>query len=326
MRARHDRRTGSRSRPTREARCRPARSCASSPMSRAGRSHRLDKEFRFHWHVVGPVLHDEQVIDGRAHFDFDTTGRTPGAYTVHAELLPHTPTPDRRDTSVAQAPTPQAPTGVGMPAAVRADAARPTALAARQGGERPDRVPQWNVEVRPAAAVNPEGVLPVSLQRTQSESTPDQVLWTLIRNRTEAISLPALPGVHRRRDVPRAGRAQPRAHRDTSLNFTGTQAYQVLKQATDAFLMQECGVVDADGDCVSPVGFLDPDLMEERAGRIRPSARRVPRARRRAATAGRAPRSRWTQLKTLRRQLLRGPRRATNNVAAAVPADHQGHG
>ena len=78
------------------------------------------------------------------------------------------------------------------------------------------------------------------------------MLWALIRNRTNAISFRRYQDVHRRRDVPGLDVRNPCGAGAASPNFTGTQAYEVLKQATDAFLMQECGVVDADRRPASP--------------------------------------------------------------------------
>ncbi len=122
----------------------------------------------------------------------------------------------------------------------------------------------WDVTVQPAGVVGSEGTVPVSLQRTNSEPTPDQILWTVIRNRTNAIAFRRYQKfiddvMCRAVDVRHPGGTAAR------LNFTGTQAYQVLKQATDAFLMQECGIVE-NGQCSTPEGLLDPDLTEAELG------------------------------------------------------------
>jgi hypothetical protein len=223
----------------------------------------LDKYHRITWHVVGPYSTDEEVTEGTSRFDLDTAGRTPGAYSVHAVRTP------RGDQPVAE-PAPPAglepvpPGPSGMPVAVRSGTPRFEELSSSTTEPAADATETntWTVVVQAAGAVSSQGVLPVSLQRTQAVSTPDQVLWTLIRNRTNAISFRRyrefIDGVMCRGvDVRNPQRAP-----GTVLNFTGTQAYEVLKQATDTFLMQECGIVDADGLCVTPEGFLDPDLME----------------------------------------------------------------
>ena len=226
----------------------------------------LDKDYRITWYVVGPFSDDEEVIEGTSRFDLNTAGRTPGAYTVHAVRTP-------RGDAVAGDPTPSRvpdpPPSGSMPVAVKAGTPRFEELTGTSDdpSSDPDRTNAWTVVVQAAGAVSPEGVLPVSLQRTQAVSTPDQVLWTLIRNRTNAISFRRyrdfIDGVMCRgvdvRNPVRSG--------TNALNFTGTQAYEVLKQATDTFLMQECGIVDVNNACISnacisPVGFLDPELME----------------------------------------------------------------
>ena len=223
----------------------------------------LDRNYRITWYVVGPTSQDQEIIEGRSCFDLNTAGRTPGAYSVHAV---RTARGDQPAAEPAPQPTaePAAPTVSGMPVAVRSGTRRFEELTGSPG-EPPadtDQTNTWTVVVQAAAAVSPEGVLPVSLQRTQAVSTPDQMLWTLIRNRTEAISFRRyrefIDGVMCRGvDV-----RNPLRSPTSVLNFTGTQAYEVLKQATDTFLMQECGVVDAGGLCVTPEGFLDPRLME----------------------------------------------------------------
>ena len=126
--------------------------------------------------------------------------------------------------------------------------------------------------------------------------TSDQVLWTLIRNRTKAISFRRyrefIDGVMCRGvDV-----RNPLRTPTSVLNFTGTQAYEVLKQATDAFLMQECGVVDAAGAVRHPGGVPGPAADGARAER--PGHRRhVPR-RGAAPVRPAGHRSPWTRCAT----------------------------
>ena len=143
------------------------------------------------------------------------------------------------------------------------------------------------------------------------------MLWTLIRNRTNAISF------RRYRDfidgvMCRGVDVRNPVRTPTSvLNFTGTQAYEVLKQATDTFLMQECGIVDAADDCVRPAGFLDPDLMETELAD--PDVReRVPRPGAAPVRPAGAPVT-LDQLKALRQRYYEDLAKE-NNVRAAVPA------
>lgn len=222
----------------------------------------LERDNRIRWHIVGPFSGDVEIVEGASRYDLNTAGRTPGAYTVHAIRVPRPDVePDVPDGSAepAQAPSPRGTSS--MPVAVRTGSSRFEQLAGTtDDGTRSN---DWTVTVLAAGSVSPDGILPVSLQRTQVAGTPDQLLWTLIRNRTNAISFRRYRAfidsvMCRGLDV------RHPAGTGAGINFTGTQAYAVLKQATDTFLMQECGVVDPDaGDaCVQPVGFLDPDLME----------------------------------------------------------------
>lgn len=211
-------------------------------------------DYNITWWAVGPGYDNHHTFpDNRGPY-LNFTPTLPGGYTVKATVgdqtkkpMPAGETPGDTTTdlfgtggSTSSAPGPGTLTGIGPSPSIsgKTDSFEITVLA--------------NV-------VNPQGTVPVSLQRTQIAGTPDQVLWTLIRNRTLAI------GFRRYKDfidgvMCRAIDVRNRGGTGVVLNFTGTQAYQVLKQATDAFLMQECGVIQ-DNKCVEPVGFLDPDLM-----------------------------------------------------------------
>ena len=220
------------------------------------------KTYRIFWRVVGPRSDDQQpFIEKGAKFDF--TPGIPGAYAVYAKRVPckAAEPPADRDAGAAGGDEFElglggGPTG-GPPAGGQA-------LAGAVFGDRVndnEETDAWDITVQSAGVVYPEGTVPVSLQRTGVTGTSDQVLWTIIRNRTNAIAFrhykQFIDGV-----MCRAIDVRNRGGTGQALNFTGTQAYQVLKQATDAFLMQECGIVDDADHCVKPVGFLDPDLME----------------------------------------------------------------
>jgi hypothetical protein len=112
------------------------------------------------------------------------------------------------------------------------------------------------------ASANQDGVLPVSLQRTAMVETPQQVLWVIIRNRTNAI------GWRRYKDfIDGVLCADPssKVRASGTIAFRGTDAYQILKNATDLFLMHEAGVLEDDFDVDqsfetgSPRGRLDPN-------------------------------------------------------------------
>ena len=225
------------------------------------------KLFRLDWVIIGPHSDDELKVDDKeANLDF--TPSIPGAYSVFVTRTKL----DQRDKSTQQP--------VAAPAGGTGGSGLAGLTGSSSGGGAPLPQPQvagagaandgnltarWDITVQSAGVVNPEGTVPVSLQRTGVAGTADQVLWTIIRNRTNAIAFrhykQFIDGV-----MCRAVDVRNRGGTGKALNFTGTQAYQVLKQATDAFLMQECGIVVDVSDpnsCVPPIGFLDPDLMED---------------------------------------------------------------
>jgi hypothetical protein len=114
------------------------------------------------------------------------------------------------------------------------------------------------------------GNIGVSMSRTETEPTADLALWTVIRNSTEALSFNnylrfmdefcALPPVSRFQN-------ETDRYRDLKtkrfLPFTDTDAYRLLKAATEAFIMVNCGVVDPDDPSFSVTlqkdasGYLD---------------------------------------------------------------------
>jgi hypothetical protein len=130
--------------------------------------------------------------------------------------------------------------------------------------------------LRQAAA----GPTTVKLDRSVTRQTEDQPLWTAIRNRTQAI------GFNRYNDFiwrvlcesptepERPSYASPEGStRDTfgsppfqqrRVNLAnrptiyGMDAYNLLKLATEAFLIFECGLVDKDGGVI-----LDPQLFKD---------------------------------------------------------------
>lgn len=90
----------------------------------------------------------------------------------------------------------------------------------------------------------------IELQRTDTTSTDDQALWTAIRNRTEAIGFkPYKEFIDRvlcsgRAPQPEVDAVRSRWHRPINpagMHY-GVDAYELLKVATEAFLILECGV------------------------------------------------------------------------------------
>jgi hypothetical protein len=92
------------------------------------------------------------------------------------------------------------------------------------------------------------GKLGVALERTAVPHTLDQALWVAIRNRTKAISFGPYRDFidHVLRADDRAGlsgvAAYDRRLQDLGANLHGVGAYQLLKTATEVFLLLECGV------------------------------------------------------------------------------------
>ena len=90
------------------------------------------------------------------------------------------------------------------------------------------------------------GHVGVTLHRTASDPTLDQALWVAIRNRTYAISYDRYKRYLDRvlRGVEDSGvpEAVVQRRRDGGLHLYGVGAYQILKFATEAFLLAECGV------------------------------------------------------------------------------------
>jgi hypothetical protein len=91
------------------------------------------------------------------------------------------------------------------------------------------------------------GRLGVALERTAVDPTLDQALWVAIRNRTKAISFGPyrdfIDRVLRSEDRTLSGvAAYDRRLQDLGANLHGVGAYQLLKTATEVFLLLECGV------------------------------------------------------------------------------------
>jgi hypothetical protein len=91
------------------------------------------------------------------------------------------------------------------------------------------------------------GNIGVTLHRTASDPTLDQALWVAIRNRTHAISFnryrEAMESVLRWEEGKTFIDLVNRRSRDMGgVNLQGVGAYQILKFATEAFLLSECGV------------------------------------------------------------------------------------
>ncbi|WP_138733747.1 hypothetical protein [Modestobacter excelsi] len=213
----------------------------------------LAERYDLRWEVTGPFPTDSVTQAGRqdptdpALFTMDTDGFRPGAYDVSCRrTLKPTQSPGEH-------PQPADPGGtddVDAPADLLAAADRSTltravrAESARGRGDDPDGPPDLAVfrlrVVPPTGSRNQDGIVPVSLQRTSTVPTSDQVLWMIIRNRTEAISFARYKEFI---DSVMCGETAPVRGARQALQFRGTGAFELLCRATDAFLMQEMGVI-----------------------------------------------------------------------------------
>jgi hypothetical protein len=90
------------------------------------------------------------------------------------------------------------------------------------------------------------GQVGVTMHRTAADATLDQALWVAIRNRTHAIEFTRyrefINRVLRWDENERYPEAIERRMRDLGANMHGVGAYQLLKLATEVFLLMECGV------------------------------------------------------------------------------------
>jgi hypothetical protein len=113
---------------------------------------------------------------------------------------------------------------------------------------------EYDAEDRPPSPIS--GNVTVSMSRTETEPTGDLALWTLIRNSTEAMSfanyqnfieslfcgdVTDLEGLEAER-LPKEQRRFKELNRRRALPFTDSESYRVLKVATEAFVMVNCGV------------------------------------------------------------------------------------
>ncbi|MET0983036.1 MAG: hypothetical protein ABWY02_13115 [Telluria sp.] len=155
-----------------------------------------------------------------------------------------------------------------LPAAGAARAAAgPGGAAARAAGGAAGRIPNAWATIsqqrpfvgNPVPATPITGNVTVSMSRTETEPTEDLALWTLIRNSTDALSftnyLHFIDGVFCHKDALNTGSELERnrfgakkAMLDTLRNkrflpFVDAEAYRVLKAATEAFVMVNCGVI-----------------------------------------------------------------------------------
>ncbi|MGY0231801.1 hypothetical protein [Longispora urticae] len=199
-------------------------------------------DYFFRWHVEGPFSDSVREYPGELVFDWDTQELRPGLYRIYCVRIPKA-----KDAAGAE-PVP-VPTEEPPDAYDQAFPPKPPARASGRGKTPPpaaggsaadpaaSRSSVWElfVEAGGVESSSRGGVVPVSLQRTALEPTPGQVLWMIIRNRTNAIGFRQYkPWVDQVMCSGPAGEAR------------GPDAYALLKRTTDVFLMHETGVLDSD--------------------------------------------------------------------------------
>jgi hypothetical protein len=209
------------------------------------------------WHIAGPFTGMERTVTGGPTYDWDTQGERAGSYSVFA-VLP------RKDGGVIERDSGRAGGDGGLSMLVPGATGGSEPTSPTTPGLQPTK--PWQILLTPSSSVNQEGVVPVSLQRTALVETVDQVLWVIIRNRTNAIAFRPyqafIDSV--------MGNEEPIEGKLAGLPFRGGDAYALLKLATDAFLMQELGVLDPFAALRTGLvatkrgeGLLDPQLALE---------------------------------------------------------------
>jgi hypothetical protein len=132
------------------------------------------------------------------------------------------------------------------------------------------------------------GTVGVNLRRSASHPTPDQALWVAIRTHTRAISFSG-DGAHgsgykafidrvlcRGKEIPHDTRLK-REINELGTHVQGVAAYELLKTATEVFLLLQCGVKidDHDKRLFDPneeggrLGLGEPISLEEVSRRLR---------------------------------------------------------
>lgn len=204
------------------------------------------KKYTFAWQVQGPFHTSaaEDFPEPSAQFDWDTAGLRAGVYRVTVTVTEDTPLVKAAATVAKPADVPLTDGGGTGGSGTGGG----TAGLAAKTPPQPITVTQAVQLVAAPTSAGPDGSLPVSLQRTAMIPTSDQVLWAIIRNRTNAIGFDNysafIDGIMCGDQL-----VDHSAHRVRGVTtvFRGVDAYELLRVATDAFLMHEVGVVDPTG-------------------------------------------------------------------------------
>lgn len=184
----------------------------------------------------------EEIVAGRADSGDEEAQQIEDALAASDDVTVVVTDPETREVLVQSSEQPGDPVGPGLLEDVGLEPdLGPT------GGRPPERAS--TIDEPPSS---PHVPFPVRLTAPDSAETADQNLWTLIRNRTDAISF---NNYFRYIDdvicqQPRARGSLSASVRDqvNDLAFLGLDGYEVLRAATEYFLMHEVGLIVEDPD------------------------------------------------------------------------------
>jgi hypothetical protein len=200
------------------------------------------------WRMFGPRADDERTLGTSAPgtLNWDTTGLRPGAYDIRCDYDPDAATGDTAEPTEELGPEGELTT---------------TVISTAGQGQRRSATRTVFVTAAPGS-LSPEGIVPVSLQRTAVAPTDDQILWVVVRDRTNALSFRSYRNFI---DGVLCNESRTAAFRNTNnpLLYRGADAFALLKLATDVFLMHEAGVIDPEDIAEHARASLHPDPVLE---------------------------------------------------------------
>lgn len=140
------------------------------------------------------------------------------------------------------------------------------------------------INIRQPPVVGQVDSLPVSMRRASAIQTDDQALWPAIRNRTRAVRFSAggyqgfinkVLGLKDTSDIdnskyPQNSEALKRQQRELFAPIQGIGAYELLKTATQVFLLMEAGVVLQERARYKDEPLYEPLQEASRLGRAMP--------------------------------------------------------
>jgi hypothetical protein len=211
-------------------------------------------QYHLTWIIQGPYSNTRtEYPDQQKHFNWDTSGFKPGRYKVYCRRRRTGPvTPEAAEQTQDDQSKKDSRGAEFFGRTEQRPAEEEHAGQQEEHGfdddyealeADPDVSKAWDLFVEAGISTGASGAVPISLQRTAVEPTESQFLWMVIRNRTNAIGfkryLQFTDSVMCGHAINREGRIVPK-----KINFRGTDAYDLLRSQTEAFLMHEAGVLD----------------------------------------------------------------------------------